>query len=366
MAKPFCSLPWSGVHINQQLDVFFCCLMAMPENTLGNLRDQSLQDILNSDAAREVRQGFLNGVVPNKCKTGCGFRSGDIVNDLTADEKKAIFESQQLDHIGIYAADIRSSNLCTLDCVYCSPLWSSTIARRDGHDSLIPSAAQQKEYQSYISSIDPTTCRRLFLAGGEPLLMKEYVPLLSKILEYNPDCIIDVNTGLSIIDTPVFNLLKQLRNVSWITSVDTTDPDKFAYIRHGNTWDNFSKNLQIIKNIPTHSIIAHMVYFALSYKNFDISYNTLKSMGVDIILIDPVSHHALDIRNVPHILDQAKQDIEKYKASGVFDNETYNKIAGRLSLPHTSHETLHQYLNNLDSKYQMNSRLIFPEVYEHG
>ena len=58
MDKPFCSLPWGGIHINQQLDVFFCCLMASPENTLGNLRDQTLPEILNSDAARATRLLF--------------------------------------------------------------------------------------------------------------------------------------------------------------------------------------------------------------------------------------------------------------------------------------------------------------------
>ena len=58
--------------------------MASPENTLGNLRDQTLPEILNSDAAREVRQEFLDGVIPKRCKRACGTRTGNIVNDFTA------------------------------------------------------------------------------------------------------------------------------------------------------------------------------------------------------------------------------------------------------------------------------------------
>ncbi len=364
MAKPFCSLPWSGVHINQQLDVFFCCLMANPENTLGNLRDQPLEDILNNDAAREVRQGFLKGTIPTKCKS-CQFRSGDIINDLLFHEREAIFRDQQQNHIGLHAADIRSSNLCTLDCVYCGPLWSSTIAKRDDILEFIPSAAQQREYQTHIDKIDLSNARRLFLAGGEPLLMKEYIKLLEHVLKYNPNCSITVNTGVSVVNTPVFDLLTQLPNVTWILSVDTTDPDKFAYIRHGHTWDNFTNNLQKIKNIPGHTLVAHMVYFALSYKNFDVSYSTLKSLGIGPVIIDPVSHHALDLRNVPQVLDQVKLDIERYKLAGIFSNEVYNSIAGKFNLPHTSPETIHAYLAKMDSKYNMNSRKIFPELYTH-
>jgi sulfatase maturation enzyme AslB (radical SAM superfamily) len=362
MAKPFCSLPWSGVHINQQLDVFFCCLMANPENTLGNLREQPLTDILNSEDAREVRQGFLDGVVPSRCDA-CKFRTGDIIIDLTESERLDIFVRQELAHITLHAADIRSSNLCTLDCVYCGPIWSSSIAKRDGHYTLIPSAENQRQYQQYINDIDLSNIRRLFLAGGEPLLMKEYIKLLEHVLKYNPNCSITVNTGLSVVNTPVFDLLTQLPNVTWILSVDTTDPDKFAYIRHGHTWDNFTNNLQKIKNIPGHILVAHMVYFALSYKNFDVSYSTLKSLGIGPVIIDPVSHHALDLRNVPQVLDQVKLDIERYKLAGIFSNEVYNSIAGKFNLPHTSPETIHAYLAKMDSKYNMNSRKIFPELY---
>ncbi len=333
---------------------------------MGNLRDQPLEDILNNDAAREVRQGFLEGTIPNKCKSACEFRTGDIINDLMFHEKETIFRDQQQYHIGLHAADIRSSNICTLDCVYCGPIWSSTIAKRDGHIGFIPSAKQQREYQTYIDTVDLSKCRRLFLAGGEPLLMKEYITLLENVLKYNPNCSISVNTGLSVINTPVFDLLKQLPNVTWIVSVDTTNPDKFAYIRHGNTWDNFSNNLSIVQSIPNHTVTAHMVYFTLSYKDFDISYSTLKLLGIKDIIIDPVSHSALDIRNVPHIIDQVKQDIEQYKLAGIFSNEVYNSIAGKLSSPHTSQETIHRYLNKMDVKYDMSSRKIFPELYTNG
>jgi MoaA/NifB/PqqE/SkfB family radical SAM enzyme len=362
MDKPFCSLPWGGIHINQELDVFFCCLMASPENTLGNLRDQTLPEILNSDAAREVRQEFLDGVIPKRCKRACGTRTGNIVNDFTAEEQQLVVETNQLEPTDLHAADIRSSNLCTLDCVYCNPLWSSTIAKREGLDHLIPTAENQRSYQQYISNIDIINCRRLFLAGGEPLLMKEYTGILNKIIDHNPECKIDVNTGLSIIDTPVFELLKKIKNVSWIVSVDTTDPDKFAYIRHGNTWNNFLNNLNVIKSIPGHGITAHMVYFALSYKNFDVSYKHLVSLGLNI-LVDPVYHNAISITNVPHILAEAKSDIARYYCTGMFNKETYNAINGALNVSHTQHITIQQYLADMDQKYNMNSREIFPELY---
>ncbi len=364
MAKPFCSLPWDGVHINQELDVFFCCLMAGSDNALGNLKTQSLDDIRDSDTARQMRAEFLKGVIPAKCQAPCGFKTGNIINDFTTSEQLEIFKSQQLEPTVLHSADIRSSNLCTLDCVYCGPLWSSTIAKRDGFDHMIPSASNQREYQQYIKNIDLSSSRRLFLAGGEPLLMKEYIDLLDRILAENPKCQVIINTGLSVINTPVFELLTKLKNVTWIVSVDTTNPNKFAYIRHGNTWENFSKNLDIVRALPNHKVTAHMVYFSLSYKDFDVSYNTLTALGLNTI-IDPVSHDTLDIRNVPHIRDEVQCNINQYLAQGIFNQETYNSINGRLNLPHTSTQTIQQYLSVMDAKYNMDSKIIFPELYTY-
>lgn len=362
MAKPFCSLPWNGIHISQNLDVFFCCLMARPGNSLGNLKDSPIEEILHGNTAQAIRQSFNDGVIPAACNA-CEFKTGDIVNDFTADEKRRVLEHKQLTPTVIHSADIRSSNLCTLDCVYCNPDWSSTIAKRDGYTHLIPSAEKQRQYQSRVETIDLTQCRKLILAGGEPLLMKEYIPLLEKILEYNPNCSININTGLSVIDTPVFDLLCQLKNVTWFISADNTVPDKFAYIRHGNTWDNFEKNLKTIRSIPGHTILAHMVYFSLSYKDFGHSIRTLRSLGVDGFLIDPVFHPALDIRNIPNQQDSIKQDLDKLFAEQLITEQTYNQLMGNINLPFNCLQSLHDYLGIMDAKYSMNSREIFPELY---
>lgn len=363
MDKPFCSLPWDGIHIDQQLNVFFCCLMANSDTALGNLKNQSMEEILNSSTARKMRKEFLDGVIPSQCQRGCGTKTGTIVNDLNTTELEHIFSNQVLDPTPIHSADIRSSNLCTLDCVYCSADWSSTIAKREGLHSLIPSAENQRVYQSYIANLDLKHARRLFLAGGEPLLMKEYIELLNQVLQYNPECQIHVNTGLSVINTPVFALLKQLKNVTWIVSVDNTSPDKFAYIRHGNTWDNFLRNLNIIQGIDSHNIVAHMVYFALSYKNFDKSIIDLRDIGIKHLLIDPVFHDALDLRNLPNALDEAARNLKHCLAMQLIDQKTYHRLSSSIAQPFSNSDQLHKYLADLDIKYNMDSKKIFPEVY---
>ena len=357
-------MPWSGLHINQQLNVYYCCLMAQDNNQLGNLKQNTLDEILAGPSATEMRQEFLNGTIPKRCQYACGTRTGDIIVDITAAERTDIFENQRTDYLCVHSADIRSSNLCTLDCVYCSSLWSSTIAKRDGEPWMIIDANKMRNYQSYIANIDLANCRRLYLAGGEPLLMKEYVQLLQQILAYNPNCDIQVNTGLGVLNTPVYDMLKELKNVVWIVSVDSTDPAQFEYIRHGNTWNNFLRNLEIIKTNTSHIINAHSVYFPLSYNNFDRTLRDLIGLDFETIHIDPISHNVLDFRNIPEIIPHAQAKLEYCLAEGLINLHTFDYLANRFREPASFSVSMHDYLQSMDKKYNMNSRDIFPELYQ--
>lgn len=363
MNKPFCSLPWTGLHINQELNVYYCCLMAQDGNQLGNLKNNSLDEIMNSEAAIEIRQEFLLGKIPKRCNFACGTRTGDIILDITANEKQDIIQNQCTTYQSVYSADIRSSNLCTLDCVYCSSLWSSTIAKRDNQSWMIVNADMMRKYQTYISSIDLKNCRRLYLAGGEPLLMKEYIDLINQILTHNPTCIVQVNTGLSTLNTPVYQLLKRLDNVNWIVSVDSTDPAQFEYIRHGNTWNNFVNNINILKSNTTHSISAHSVYFPLSYYKFDQTLRDLKQLGINQIHIDPIAHDILDFRNITKIIPAALDKLDFCLSEGLISKDIHRYLSNRIHEPAIFNIDIYEYLQSQDIKYKMNSREIFPELY---
>ncbi len=363
MSKPFCSLPWTGIHVNQELNVYYCCIMAQDGNQLGNLKNNTLEEILSSPAAVEVRKEFIDGVIPKRCQYACGTRTGTIISDLTVTEQNNILKEQRTEYLRVHSADIRSSNLCTLDCVYCSSLWSSTIAQRDNEPWMIVDAERMRTYQGYISNIDLTNCRRLYLAGGEPLLMKEYVAILQHVLEHNPECSVEVNTGLSVLNTPVYRLLSKLKNVTWIVSVDSTDPAQFEYVRHGNTWKNFINNLEIIKSNPDHVVTAHSVYFLLSYSKFDQTLKDLTDLGVRVIHIDPVSHPVLDFRNLPSVIPSAKAKLEQCLAEGLITEQKYVYLLNRILEPASFTESVHNYLETMNKKYNMNSRNVFPELY---
>ena len=93
------------------------------------------------------------------------------------------------------------------------------------------SAESKEQLKQYVFD-NVHRLKNIYLAGGEPLLMNENQELLQLLLESNRDVNIRVNSNLSNIDTKVGKLLQKFENVHWTVSVEATG-DRYNYIRHG-------------------------------------------------------------------------------------------------------------------------------------
>ncbi len=60
-----CRYPWMFLYIDTNGDVRPCCYASI---CFGNLLQQDFQAIWNGPAARQMRQDFLNNVIPEACR----------------------------------------------------------------------------------------------------------------------------------------------------------------------------------------------------------------------------------------------------------------------------------------------------------
>ena len=65
MSNFYCAAPWRGLHINPRGDVKTCC--AGNPNMLGNLNQQGIVEILNSNLMVEIRQSLARGEPHEYC-----------------------------------------------------------------------------------------------------------------------------------------------------------------------------------------------------------------------------------------------------------------------------------------------------------
>ena len=261
MSDFYCAAPWRGLHINPRGDVKTCC--AGNPNMLGNLDDQSIDQILNGQRLQEIRQSISQGKPHEYCS-----------NCVKAERFGADSERQWHNNVNPgfdYAAagtqyhypviiDVRWNITCNLSCNYCSDWASSKWAALK---SISFKSGSRPYYEQVCNFIEQHKehIHEVALVGGEPLLLPENERLLDVIPK---DAIVTLITNMSVnLDkNKIFYKLSQRSSVGWSMSFDNIG-ERFEYVRYGGNWDLLQKNLITIKelmNTAGHWGGIHAVY----------------------------------------------------------------------------------------------------------
>lgn len=299
-----------------------------------------------------------------------GKKNLDIVSDrifYIRELKHVPFDNYELGHHHLKVIDVRWTNLCNFACVYCGPEFSSRWAQDLGISPEKPGQQQIDQFKNYIfehsSDLD-----HVYLAGGEPLLMKENLELLLILKEKNPACHIRVNTNLSRVDTKVFDLICEFENVHWTVSMEAMGAE-FEYIRYGGSWTDFVYNLQVLKDLP-HKITFNMLWFLLNYNSLFSTVDWLSEQGfhANSFVIGPLLRP--DYLNIRHLPDSVLQCLASelktrldLKPGFLLEDSCLN-LLNYIQTPMSKNIT--QSLNRLrelDIRRNLDSKSIFPDLY---
>jgi len=309
MNNVFCSAPWTSLFIDTDGSVKPCCASKFP---LGNINNQSINNILNGNVLSGVKKELLEGKKPEHCQycyeservSGTSTRLYFNENAPISDPSLEIFQLKQI--------DIRWSNHCNLRCLYCTPQSSSSIAEFYGIKEKLSNKQWQRTILDFIKS-NVLTIEHVFLVGGEPLLLKENNELLDIITDQH----IEVITNLSLVaeNNTIFKKLLKKDNVHFNISLEQIG-DKFQYVRNNAKWNTVMRNIEILKE-NRKSFSFHMVYCL--YSALDL-YTVLKELcEISNVIINPifglnyldVNNHKQEIKDIClHEIDKILKDTE--------------------------------------------------------
>lgn len=376
--KNFCPIPWTGLMYNFDGTVK-TCIRSSAE--IGNIKNQPVEEIVNNIKNINTRFNMIinePGVRCSPCyELETNKNSFDIISDRVFYLKelktvdKSLYDSPT--SFELNKIDVRWSNLCNFACVYCSPEFSSKWANELVIKLETPTEQQKNEFKSYIFK-HATQLKHVYLAGGEPLLMKENLELLELLKEKNPSVNLRVNTNLSKVDTKIFDLICAFKNVHWIVSVESIG-DEYDYIRFGGKWDNFLENLLTIKTLD-HKITFNMLHFILNYMSIFKCIDFLKKHGFhnnSFVLGALIAPEFYNIRNLP---DNMLNLVEKELTFRINENpgflleNGYRNILEYIKTPFNKNllESFNQ-LKVIDNRRQLDSSKIFKDLYKetnHG
>ena len=392
----FCAAAWTALYLDTDGTVDFCCI---GKNKLGNIRDSSVEEILQSDRVRQIRQQMLRNEPVAGCES-CWRQTRDhrlqkffntkyieqqpIASVHTPDSAldDSFYNNDRASRIKYL--DLRWNNTCNFACIYCGEKYSSFWAEQSQKSAISvrqiekPDRSHKRAVFDFLDQAIETV-DWIYFAGGEPLAIKENVEILDILYENNPDCVLQINTNLSLLENnPVFERLKKFSNVRWMISGEAMG-SMFEYVRWPGQWSTFGKNLEIISTLRDqgHEITFNLVAMNINhlsiwdYLDYLLALDLVsKSTDINLNIYNSRDDsQPFAIQRMPKAWrDQAKDRVMqgKYSVSGVdnylaaLDDPAPENSPGWDGLEFTVAR-----LKSLDRLRGLDSRAIFPHVYEY-
>jgi hypothetical protein len=339
---------------------------------IGNIADAPIETIVLGKKNCQAQQNIEQGRPVSRCQPCYHLERGKQRHDIVSDR---IFYIRELKHVppetyqpgnfDLQTIDVRWTNLCNFACVYCGPEFSSRWSAELGVSLPQPAPEQQQEFRDYILSQAPRL-RHVYLAGGEPLLMRENLELLDRL---DPDVTIRVNTNLSRTDTRVFERICEFKNVHWTVSVESMAKE-FEYIRYGGSWLDFVDNLKHIHSLD-HKISFNMIWFLLNPLSIFDCVDWLKDQGFhnnSFVIGALLGPEYLNIRHLPddmlQLLQTKLQDRIDQQPGYLLEDSYRNMLHYIQQSFDKDLEGSFEKIKQMDQRRGIDSSKIFTELYQ--
>ena len=264
--------------------------------------------------------------------------------------------------------DLRWRNTCNFACVYCDSHFSSVWAQFEGQPDKMTNSAMNETFEFVKKNIK--NLKTIYMAGGEPFLIKENIKVIDLVQKENPDLLLRINTNLSILTPKLYDQLKTLKNVHWIVSAEATD-QKFNYIRWPGKYSTLVANIKKIQELP-HKVTINMTWNLLCAFNILEFIDDMMENGVHPnqfvmnFVSDPIEQSVSNITKQQRdvLIVELKKRIDNTNNT-FFLYKVYEEMIDILNRPllDTYRTALYNTLMDLDKKRKLNSKEIFPELY---
>lgn len=298
-----CVVPWAHLNFEPNGKVVPCCLTSHHNYFAGDLNNESIEEIWNSNNMKKLRKEFIAGVEPKICATcfdrekvtgesGRYYQNKEFKNVI-----KIIPEITQPDgavpDMKLLYWDFRFSNLCNFKCRSCGPRYSSSwvpdykklgwTIEDDAKVTNIQSVEGVTNYDFLKDQVQHV--QKVYFAGGEPLLMPEHWQTLELLvankrfdvkINYNTNCSTFTYGGKNVLD--YWRQWEDWKIEVW-PSIDEIGK-RAELIRAGTVWTKVEENLKLLTTLDNITVRPGMTIGAWNVRRLPAIINHLIDLGV--------------------------------------------------------------------------------------
>lgn len=378
----FCVMPFIGGHITTRGIIKVCCTIdSKSTKNYFNIKQDQLEEWLNSDYRKNLQKKFLNNDKPEECKNCWNKeRNNELSLRLSKNRNYKLNYFKTIHNFlkrfpltkNPIEWEMSITNICNLKCQMCTGSDSSKLlvenkeifksssiqlSNFEKQDLL----ADQKDFNindkelEAINKIFDGEIREINFRGGEPLLIPKIEKLLLTLVkkDYAKNLILHISTNGTIISDKILEIFKNFKKIRLMVSVESTNKQN-DYIRFPSTWNSIKKNITRYKSL----------------KNLEFYINTtvsnLNLLYLDQLIVFSMKHNfftKLELVETPNymhfsvlpkvILEKSLEKLLKVEVS----NYNFNKIENFKNLINSLQNHINNY--NLDEdKWKMFVQII--------
>ena len=255
--KSFCIYPFIEYLTNNGKTIV-CCRSQTP------VADKDC-DFYNDINYVDIRTKLINGTKIKNCEHCYKLEEQNIVS------ARIIETVEWANRLGLKSTDdlkhqkkpsyyeVRPSNKCNLQCRMCGPPGSHLI--QDEYDKLGLENKKNYIYDGF-EIIEFDNLRKLYVAGGEPFVNKEFYDFLRKCVDSNnTDFEFLINTNGTQLNNTFKKLAPNFSNMQFVFSIDGYK-DINHYVRWPSDWDTIVDNVKYLteRNIKLSFNVTVSIY----------------------------------------------------------------------------------------------------------
>jgi radical SAM protein with 4Fe4S-binding SPASM domain len=258
-SESFCMLPWMHLHAFPDGRAYPCCF-AFDKLHVGNVNEQSMEEVFNGDKMKQMRLNMLNNKKSRECvkcydQEQSGFFSLRLSSNKHFGHNISMTENTKPDGTADFIIkywDIRFSNLCNMACRSCGTWFSSNwyedhkklTGAPPNHAKIMKAGRSGNDiWDQLLKQFDHV--EQFYFAGGEPIIMEEHLRILKELDKrkmYHVRLIYNTNFSKSHFKgTDIFELWNKFDSVSIGASLDAEGP-RAELMRKGTVWDDIVAN----------------------------------------------------------------------------------------------------------------------------
>jgi len=289
--------PFTGLATREDGAIQVCCR----SHPIGNIQDNTLEEIWNNDNMKRIRQQVLHGERPAECAPCFNLEDQGVESLRQRHIAGVIPESR----ITLYphamngmdsdfsmpfefpTMEIKLNNLCNLKCRMCHPMdstswndWKEVEEFYVKENNFMVKAIEDLNLMNkpYLDKFDDNPnwwksfekllphFRRVEFAGGEPLMDPQHYRILDMLAPYGDNIEIKYATNLTMLgksNRTVWQYWPKFKSVAVNVSIDGIGLS-YEYIRGNAHWAELINNIRQIQTIPNISRIVGAVAVQVS------------------------------------------------------------------------------------------------------